>query len=241
MSYIVRYITLGEPDSSSEPTNLFCRWRRTRSNNHRADTRSVSENSITNDIVHSYAKTAIRYPTIFVHSHSTHVTHTLQCDGWWFVYVTLVCPVAVSFIAISVTTFGVMIGEDRTWMPRFDINRLSWSFGLAVVSGFFAAFACMSISTYAVQRRYELEVKQDFAPGRPKMMPMVPKVWRRQRYNSIGGARRWCCTVCRDKGMRNVIPSSIRCWILHISCERVLVRRVCAFVTVNAEFRQHQY
>ncbi|KAI0207406.1 hypothetical protein LSAT2_007939 [Lamellibrachia satsuma] len=78
--------------------------------------------------------------------------------------------------AISVTTFGVMIGVDRTWMPRFDMNRLSWSFGLAVVSGFFAAFACMSITTYAMQRRYELATRNEFGSGRPKMMPMVPKV-----------------------------------------------------------------
>lgn len=84
--------------------------------------------------------------------------------------------VAVACTATSVTTFGVMIGVDRTWMPRFDMNRLSWSFGLAVVSGFFAAFACMSITTYAMQRRYELTTRNEFGSGRPKMMPMVPKV-----------------------------------------------------------------
>ena len=57
-------------------------------------------------------------------------------------------------LTVSVTVFGIMIGEDRTWMPRFDINRLGWSFGLAVISGFFAVFATICLSVYTLIVRY---------------------------------------------------------------------------------------
>ena len=88
-------------------------------------------------------------------------------------------------ISISVVVFAVMIGEDRTWMPRWDINVLGWSFGLACVAGFFSAFSCIGITVYTLTRKYELLPKDDpsasFMMGIPmqesKMkMPGVPKV-----------------------------------------------------------------
>ena len=73
-----------------------------------------------------------------------------------------------------------MIGEDRTWMPQPDDDEPGWSFGLAVLSGFFAAFSCISIATYTMMREWELEqYKQGYSYGAKKgstAMPMVPKV-----------------------------------------------------------------
>jgi len=57
---------------------------------------------------------------------------------------------------ITVVIFGVMIGEDRTWMPRYDLDRLGWSYGLSVVSGFFSIFAGISLTTFTLMRKYEL-------------------------------------------------------------------------------------
>ncbi|ELT92571.1 hypothetical protein CAPTEDRAFT_219379 [Capitella teleta] len=80
-------------------------------------------------------------------------------------------------LGVSVTIFAVMIGEDRTWMPRPDIDKLSWSFGLAVVAGFAAAFSCISITVYTLMRKYDLLPKDDVDYQRkPPMLPMVPRV-----------------------------------------------------------------
>jgi hypothetical protein len=57
-------------------------------------------------------------------------------------------------LAISVTVFAVMIGVDRSWMPRWDLNMLSWSFGLVTTSAFFSAFESIAIVTYTVMFDY---------------------------------------------------------------------------------------
>jgi hypothetical protein len=79
-------------------------------------------------------------------------------------------------ITVSVVVFGSMIGEDRTWMPRPDSDKPGWSFGCAVVAGFFAAFSCISITVYTLVRKWEL--KQDYREYGHKgsMVHMVPKV-----------------------------------------------------------------
>jgi hypothetical protein len=75
-------------------------------------------------------------------------------------------------LTTSVVIFGVMIGEDRTWMPRYDLDRLGWSYGLTVVSGFLSIFSVIAITTYTFMRKYELLPSDD----PPKRAPMIPKV-----------------------------------------------------------------
>ncbi|WAR16794.1 hypothetical protein MAR_031388 [Mya arenaria] len=48
-------------------------------------------------------------------------------------------------LGLSVTVFGISSDGDRDWLPRPDQNYLSWSFGVAVVAGFFAIFAGMCL------------------------------------------------------------------------------------------------
>ena len=76
-------------------------------------------------------------------------------------------------IAITVIIFGVMIGEDRTWMPRPDIDKLGWSYGLVVVSGFMTAFSFISLTIYTLMRKWELLPRED---EKVRMMPSLPRV-----------------------------------------------------------------
>jgi len=71
--------------------------------------------------------------------------------------------------SIVVVIFGVMIGEDRTWMPRYDLDRLGWSYGLAVVCGFFSHFAGIALTVYTLMRKYDLLMNRD----PPKRMPRL--------------------------------------------------------------------
>jgi len=70
---------------------------------------------------------------------------------------------------IVVVIFGVMIGLDRAWVPRYDLDVLGWSYGLAVLSGFFAHFSGISLTVYALMRKYDLLVNRD----QPKRMPRI--------------------------------------------------------------------
>jgi len=92
----------------------------------------------------------------------------------------ITCCVAafqVACLAASVATFGIMVGEDRTWMPRFDLNKMGWSFAFAVVAGFLSVFELIAISVYTLTIKYEnLPKEDDFPQPMPNMMPMVPKV-----------------------------------------------------------------
>ena len=112
---------------------------------------------------------------------------------------------SVTCVCISVVTFSVMVGEDRTWMPKPDEDRLGWSFGLAVLAGFFASFCTIAMFVYCMLRWYEINYKEagtssyptksssygsgyggvsrpKHQQGRQPMIPMrdismVPKVW----------------------------------------------------------------
>lgn len=55
--------------------------------------------------------------------------------------------VSVIVILIALIVFGVM-KEDRLWIPRPDMNLLSWSYGLCCMSGWFCLFAsvCLLLS-----------------------------------------------------------------------------------------------
>jgi len=77
-------------------------------------------------------------------------------------------------ISTSVTIFGVMIGLDRTWMPNWHTNVLGWSFGLAVLGGFFGTFSFIAIVVYTLMVKYELASAQ--RQPDTKKMPMIPKI-----------------------------------------------------------------
>lgn len=83
-------------------------------------------------------------------------------------------------LGISVTVFACMVGEDRTWMPRFDLNEMGWSFAFAVVAGFLSVFELIAISVYTLTIKYENLPKDEeyhqTKPVMPNMMPRVPKV-----------------------------------------------------------------
>jgi len=75
---------------------------------------------------------------------------------------------------ITVVIFGVMIGEDRTWVPRYDLDMLGWSYGLAVLGGFFAHFSGISITVYLLMRKYDIWANNDDPNKMPvKRMPRI--------------------------------------------------------------------
>jgi len=77
---------------------------------------------------------------------------TLACFTTWMM---AICQ------TIVVVIFGVMIGLDRAWVPRWDLAVLGWSYGLAVVSGFFAYFSGIAITVYCMMRKYDLLANRD--------------------------------------------------------------------------------
>lgn len=80
-------------------------------------------------------------------------------------------------MAFCVTLFGIKSDVDRQWFPRPDQNYLSWSFGLVVVSGFFAIFAAMCLLFDSLRIKWDMEKKK--RTGYPymehKMKPIPPK------------------------------------------------------------------
>ena len=82
----------------------------------------------------------------FFHSLHLHLsTDALNCE---YFLSTAVC------LIISVVIFGSEIGDDRTWMPRFDINNLGWSYAFAVVAGFMAVFSAICVCVFTLMRKY---------------------------------------------------------------------------------------
>jgi len=69
-----------------------------------------------------------------------------------------------ALISTSVTIFGIKADIDRQWLPNPDSNFLSWSFGCAVLSGFFSIFSamCMSVDHVRIQ---EEEQKKNRGPA----------------------------------------------------------------------------
>lgn len=65
--------------------------------------------------------------------------------------------IAATLISISVTIFGIKADVDRQWLPNPDSNFLSWSFGCAVLSGFFSIFSAMCMSVDYLRIREEEE------------------------------------------------------------------------------------
>ncbi|XP_013384667.1 uncharacterized protein LOC106154750 [Lingula anatina] len=60
---------------------------------------------------------------------------------------------------IIVTVFGTITKDGRTWMPDPDNNRVSWSFGLAVLSAFLALFSGMLMLLTRAQLSDETEAE----------------------------------------------------------------------------------
>ena len=52
--------------------------------------------------------------------------------------------------------FGVQAYYDHLWMPHPELNYLSWSYGLAVVTAFFNIFATIYQTVYTRIERQEL-------------------------------------------------------------------------------------
>ncbi|CAH1776236.1 unnamed protein product [Owenia fusiformis] len=74
-------------------------------------------------------------------------------------------------MGVSVLVFGVMAKEDRTWMPRPELNYMSWSYGLAVLSAFFAFFSGLALAVQGMivkERALEKEGHE--------MAPLPPKI-----------------------------------------------------------------
>jgi len=86
------------------------------------------------------------------------------------IFAACVCVWMMAFCeAIAVVVFGTMTGNDRTWVPRYDLDRFSWSYALCVISGFFAIFSGISLTTYMAMRKYELLAKNENKKLAPKI------------------------------------------------------------------------
>lgn len=77
-------------------------------------------------------------------------------------------------LGLSVVIFGVKSDTDRQWIPRPDQNFLSWSFGLAVASGFAAIFSgmCLLIDSMRLsQMERKRRAPPSFSGYKLKMAP----------------------------------------------------------------------
>ena len=52
--------------------------------------------------------------------------------------------VAASLKTATLVLFGIAVYKDRMWMPRPDLNYMSWSYGLALMSTFFSIFSSIA-------------------------------------------------------------------------------------------------
>ncbi|XP_037083012.1 uncharacterized protein LOC119103536 isoform X2 [Pollicipes pollicipes] len=70
---------------------------------------------------------------------------------------------------ISVITFGVL-GDSRDWMPDYDHNNLSWSFGLGVVGVVLAALAGL---LFWVEARVQYRIRRLQKTAKPALASTV--------------------------------------------------------------------
>ena len=71
---------------------------------------------------------------------------------------------AVACIFVVLVVFGVK-KEDRQWIPRPDMNYLSWSYGLCCLSGWASLFA--AIALYKGSREADDEFGQPYSYPKP--------------------------------------------------------------------------
>jgi len=70
----------------------------------------------------------------------------------------LKCIFSIGFCGtIAVITFGAL-GDSRDWMPDFEHNFLSWSFGLAVV-GTFGLYLCATL--FYIEAKVQAKKQRD--------------------------------------------------------------------------------
>ncbi len=70
--------------------------------------------------------------------------------------------------------FAVQEGEDRTWMPRYDLDDLGWSFGLVVVSAFTAFFSLLAITVFTLMRKWERLPRDEWDYRSAKILHLPP-------------------------------------------------------------------
>ncbi|CAG5118170.1 unnamed protein product [Candidula unifasciata] len=59
-------------------------------------------------------------------------------------------------ILIALIVFGVY-KEDRRWVPRPDMNLLSWSYGMCVMAGWFSLFAAVCLYLAGKEKKTEFD------------------------------------------------------------------------------------
>ena len=59
-------------------------------------------------------------------------------------------------MSVIVILFGVQAHYDHLWMPKPELNYLSWSYGFAVLTAFFNIFATIAQTVYTRVERQEL-------------------------------------------------------------------------------------
>jgi len=59
-------------------------------------------------------------------------------------------------------------------MPDWHTNVLGWSFGLAVIAGFFATFSFIGAVVYTLMVKYDIATAKQQPDT--KKMPMIPKI-----------------------------------------------------------------
>ena len=70
--------------------------------------------------------------------------------------IVLCCFFAAILMTMVIILFGVMAYYDPLWMPHPELNYLSWSYGLAVLTAFFNIFASIAQGVYTAIERQEL-------------------------------------------------------------------------------------
>jgi hypothetical protein len=68
-------------------------------------------------------------------------------------------------MTFTIILFAACFNWDRNWMPRKDLNYLSFSYGMAVMSAFFSIFASVAIGKYNSIIRHEYR----HVPTRPAL------------------------------------------------------------------------
>jgi len=76
-----------------------------------------------------------------------------------FVLINISAIITFAYVCVMSSTlvmFGIMFKYDRNWFPNPELNYLSWSYGLAVVSTFFCMGASIGLFTYVGIIRQEM-------------------------------------------------------------------------------------
>jgi len=74
------------------------------------------------------------------------------------VYYSGAVAMAISTVAafIALIVFGVY-KEDRRWVPRPDMNLLSWSYGVCVIAGFFCLLSALCLYLAGKEKKTEYD------------------------------------------------------------------------------------